>query len=433
MTLPKNSSGQSLVEIIIALTIGGLLIGAASAVIAVMLKSDSALRLRQTGVALNRSLMEEAHSFADGNWNEIYALTKGSSVSYYFLPSSTAFKVVGGKEGLIENDIRTGLVGYWGIDEAAGPAVYDHTRFGNNGVIFGSPSRSSAGACRVSGCLDLNGTDSYVDLGDTIDLGPGADLTIAFWFKTAAASGPNKPIISKLQLDSGPDTGYGIDFSPSGGWISGQLASANIYKTVLSANAPVNDGKWRHIAFAVDRDSALGLRLFIDGAEPVYGQKDDPTPLSTADLSHSYPLRIGRDSDHPAGGFLAASVDDIRVYSRALSADEVWDIYNSAIFSRSFYIENVERNAGAIVSSGGVNDPSTQKITAVTEWQAAASTSTITLSDFVVRWRNEIFNQTDWSGQTGAAGPIIEPTGSFASSSGVSTSTGGIRLFGYDP
>ncbi len=84
------------------------------------------------------------------------------------------------------------------------------------------------------------------------------------------------------------------------------------------------------------------------------------------------------------------------------TGDELLTI-NSAPYKRYFYIENVPRNSGgAIVSSGGTNDPSTQKATAVASWQndGGVDIGAATTTKYLMRARNAAATQTDWSGST---------------------------------
>lgn len=78
---------------------------------------------------------------------------------------------------------------------------------------------------------------------------------------------------------------------------------------------------------------------------------------------------------------------------------------DGTVYSRTIYIYNVNRDAGGnIVETGGAEDPSTQKIQVVV---SSNESSDITLSNYFTRWRNEAFIQTDWSGGSGQAGPLI--------------------------
>lgn len=74
---------------------------------------------------------------------------------------------------------------------------------------------------------------------------------------------------------------------------------------------------------------------------------------------------------------------------------------NGVNYTRSLYIENVNRDASKnIVLTGGTDDPGTQKIVVSVSWSGA---DVITSSEYITRWRGKGCAQTDWSGGGGGA------------------------------
>jgi len=97
---------------------------------------------------------------------------------------------------------------------------------------------------------------------------------------------------------------------------------------------------------------------------------------------------------------------------------------NNIIFTRSFIVENVQRDSGGGIGAGA-DDPSTQKIILTTSWPIAGSNSVVSSARYVTRWRNLVFRQTDWSGGSGQEGPVSELNTRFASATSVNTNTSG--------
>lgn len=102
--------------------------------------------------------------------------------------------------------------------------------------------------------------------------------------------------------------------------------------------------------------------------------------------------------------------------------------------SRYFFIEDARRDSGgAIVGSGGETDPSTLKITAVTDFGSGRGAREV---QYLTRSKNSVFYQTDWSGgfnqeifSTSASGVIVNNR--FATSSeniDFASTTGAIQL-----
>ncbi|MEX0690009.1 MAG: hypothetical protein WD095_01050, partial [Candidatus Paceibacterota bacterium] len=133
-------------------------------------------------------------------------------------------------------------------------------------------------------------------------------------------------------------------------------------------------------------------------------------------------------------------IDDVRIYDRALSADEVHSIYNSVAFRRHFYVENVCRtnNASYEIDGvtpcdiGSVKDPNTLKVTVVVEWDIPGGTNQFEVSDYLTRWRNRTYNQTDWSGSAGEDGPYSSPTSNYSTSTNIESSSGSIKVEGIE-
>ncbi|MDO8504564.1 MAG: prepilin-type N-terminal cleavage/methylation domain-containing protein [Candidatus Liptonbacteria bacterium] len=96
---------------------------------------------------------------------------------------------------------------------------------------------------------------------------------------------------------------------------------------------------------------------------------------------------------------------------------------------RSFYVDDVYRDAGGNIISGvaGSLDPSTKKITVQYSWNNIPPK---TLFIYLTRFASKIMWQTDWSGGDGVAGPVLNLGNQFASSSYIeyATSSGSIQI-----
>ena len=101
-------------------------------------------------------------------------------------------------------------------------------------------------------------------------------------------------------------------------------------------------------------------------------------------------------------------------------------------FTRYFSVENVNRDgSGNIVETGGSEDPSTQKVAVTVNWEG---NRTISKTQYLTRYRNISFIQTDWVG-----GPNQESfstssvNNKFSSSTNINytASSGVIKIQGY--
>ncbi len=111
----------------------------------------------------------------------------------------------------------------------------------------------------------------------------------------------------------------------------------------------------------------------------------------------------------------------------ALSGDEIITL-STTTYVRYFTVDNVGRDPGDnILSSGGTDDPSTQKVTVVYAWANGAPNS---ISTYVSRFRNNVLQQTDWSGGPGQDGPATTTNNTFSTSSQIdyTTTAGSISI-----
>lgn len=100
---------------------------------------------------------------------------------------------------------------------------------------------------------------------------------------------------------------------------------------------------------------------------------------------------------------------------------------NSIQYTRSFYLDDVYRSTstGNIISSGGYYDPSTIKVTVKVQWPVAGGTQLFTKAEYLSRYLNDIYTQTDWSGGAVGEASTSAATTSFATSSGIDAGTAG--------
>ena len=81
------------------------------------------------------------------------------------------------------------------------------------------------------------------------------------------------------------------------------------------------------------------------------------------------------------------------------------------------------------MQDGGAEDPSTQELNVRVSWISSGNSQAhFDLKDYVTRWRNQIFRQTDWSAGVESLDPLSEPGGGYSNSMNVQFLPGEIRL-----
>jgi len=431
----RYRAGQSIIEILIAVTIGGLIIG--SAVVAIRLTLTSGSQTQGVGSAtpLMSGLIDTARSVAEGNWNSVYNLpSKGSSSKYYFVRDN-GLAIVQGEEGVLGEDIVSGLVGYWKFDEAGitvpTDKAYDASSNNNKGTLTNSPTRLSGSSCKAGNCLGLDGSSNYVTIPNSSSLNNNS-VTVSLWFTLTSdpecnANNNWRSLIRKTSSLSSTTTGWDVVLEENKSvqfdvGLAGTTSRSGSINVGMVVNTPIL------LIFIYDATTGE-QKIYANG---VLKSTKTNTPTSIGTNSNSLDISRGTNASCPNGnGYSPGNYDDVRIYNRALSAAEVAQLYTSKIYNRSFSVENVNRDdlgRGNIVTSGGTEDPSTQKVVATV---TPAGGTALTATEYLIRSKNSTTLWTDWSGGVDNSGVYTSPTNKYSSSSNIDFgTTGEIKLSG---
>ncbi|HVZ87142.1 MAG TPA: LamG-like jellyroll fold domain-containing protein [Polyangia bacterium] len=197
-----------------------------------------------------------------------------------------------------------GLAAYWKLDETSGTTLADSSGNGNTGTLSGTYSRTtppSAITFSDPEALNLNGTSS-ASVGVTNFPAIGTAQSIALWFK-GVPNGGNENFIAFLSGSAATQLGFRgtalIAWAYGGG-------------TLLSGTAPT-DGNWHHVAYIYD---GTNDKMYLDGS--LFASATGVTH-QTGTVTSAFIGTYDTNRDEPFVG----SLDDIRIYNRALSAAEV--------------------------------------------------------------------------------------------------------------
>lgn len=217
------------------------------------------------------------------------------------------------------------LVGYWKFDEGTGGSgsttADSSPSQGHTGTLHSAtppPSWWTSGpSAPFNNAINLNGSNAYVSAlvsGSATDL-PAANAaqTITWWAKTTTSSMPtsNQTMVSLSKSSSSSAVRPGF-ISGSG---EQQVAVRNYGGTSLVSWTPPSPSSfattWHYYAYTFDGTTHS---LYIDGLLKAYsGGSSQPNTAPTT-------LEFGRFG---AGEYFAGSLDDVRIYARVLSPDEI--------------------------------------------------------------------------------------------------------------
>jgi hypothetical protein len=210
---------------------------------------------------------------------------------------------------LSDSEIKNlyGVVGYWKLDETSGTTAADSTNAGNAGTYTNGPLINQPGVKNTAATFD--GTDDYVGIPDSASLRASDSITIAAWVRPLASANIDRIILNKegeyeLAITDANEIKWAFT-NTSPGWAWHQTGVF------------IPNGAWSHIVVTYDGAQA---KTYVNGALV-------ETFAATGDIGDTYPalneLRIGGRSNSPAGKNFAGSIDDVYVFTRALSATDV--------------------------------------------------------------------------------------------------------------
>jgi hypothetical protein len=192
------------------------------------------------------------------------------------------------------------LIGWWTFDEGYGSTALDWSGHGNDGTLVYEPQWVEG---YMDGALEFNGSN-YVTINDVANNITNDDITLSGWVKTNDSHG--------LWLSSNTATGNVALWAIDQGQATMYDGADSSYEGY--SNTVVNDNEWHMLTYV--RSGSTGY-IYVDGVQ----ENTHPAGYS---FSATDRWSIGMEWDSgTASDFLAGTVDDVRIYDIALTADEV--------------------------------------------------------------------------------------------------------------
>ncbi|MCJ7778105.1 MAG: LamG domain-containing protein, partial [Sedimentisphaerales bacterium] len=209
-------------------------------------------------------------------------------------------------------------IAHWKFDEGAGTIAYDSAG-DNDGNLVNGPIWTTG---QINGALSFDGVNDYVDVGDkdNLDFGAAASFSIAAWVNSNTDTYIDTAIVSKRPVDAGGTFREGYVFKIYADTLDFSIEDTSRNRSRAVGVTPIRDNQWHHVAAV--RDTAQDkLYLYLEGVL-------DATPVidtTTGTLATSRTFEIGRLPYYP--DYFDGMIDDVRVYDRGLSAEEIWQLY----------------------------------------------------------------------------------------------------------
>ncbi len=190
----------------------------------------------------------------------------------------------------------------------------------SNGVTYGTGLFNS-----TTSAADFNGSSSYLNTTNIIPAGSTA-YSFSVWFKTSSFGG----ILGNSSglPSANPASSHPLMYVGTDNKLKAKVYNGNT--TTISSSSFVNDNQWHHAVLVVSGNTQT---LYLDGVA-----MGSLTGTITA-LATNYLVGAAYTSGYAAGlsswYYFQGSIDEVRIYNKAMIAEEVGRLYQSHGFTTS--------------------------------------------------------------------------------------------------
>jgi hypothetical protein len=216
--------------------------------------------------------------------------------------------------------VMTGLTANWRLDETSGTTAVDSYGL-SDGDILGATINQPG---QVNTAYGFDGVDDKVQL----PLMNYDQLTVSAWFYRDTVDGTNADTIFGGWHYQAQE-GYSLRFDPNSSRIDFILCTTNgTDKTVHYVDYDLSalggsTGRWYHVAGTYDK--ATGLQtLYVNGV--AVNSAAHPAGNTVVPL-HTYDTNMFIGFGYPNNGYFDGRIDDVKVFNRPLTAEEVAQEY----------------------------------------------------------------------------------------------------------
>ncbi len=254
-------------------------------------------------------------ALSDKEVQQLYSMGANTKIGATAVASSTTACTTG---------LSCGLVGYWTFDgrDISNGVLLDKSGNNNRGNMINIASTTFYTPGKLGQAGNFDGVDDYANISDSNILTFGnstvdTPLAISLWVKPDVSSGA---ILSKASSATAGE--YYMVLSSGGVYLRLVDNSTSGY---IGRTIPVSTNKWQHIVGVYNGSgSSSGISLYNNGVLISSTDSSGGSYVAMENLTNT--LKFGeRDvgSNHFDG-----SIDDVRIYNRALSAQEIQQLYN---------------------------------------------------------------------------------------------------------
>ncbi len=263
------------------------------------------------------------NSFFSGSLDDIRVYNRALSTSEVQQLYQAGAAQIGAS--LSSDSLKSGLLGWWPFDGKTvnwtADLASDISGNANSGLLVNMPTTTSQTAGKIGQALTFNGANSsYILTPLTAAIGTGS-YSYSVWFKTTTSQ------LAGMISRRGGSQQFSLNISNStvdgaGNKVSIVDSDGSNIRTGASASSYI-DGKWHNAVIVRDANTTATLG-YIDGALAI---TTDSTSIPNQSGTDNIIVGASGNGGSSASFNFTGSLDDARVYNRALSSSEILRMY----------------------------------------------------------------------------------------------------------
>ncbi|MCD6311951.1 MAG: DUF2341 domain-containing protein, partial [Elusimicrobia bacterium] len=203
------------------------------------------------------------------------------------------------------------------FNEGSGTAMYDTSGYGNNGALTASTGSWTTG--KFGNAYNFNGFDEYAIVNNTSDKFEIGDHTFSCWAKATGVRNNTKYFLCHYNWNfvwvSDTELKFGV----------GRMNDAAGPQYGVTVDVSGKKDKWLYLT-GIYKPSSQRIYLYIDGKYK--GETNIGTDTIWEDYGN-YDLRFA-NSFHGVSTYFDGIIDEVGIWNRALTAEEIAAMYNSS-------------------------------------------------------------------------------------------------------
>ncbi|MFZ2912556.1 MAG: LamG domain-containing protein, partial [Candidatus Absconditicoccaceae bacterium] len=307
--------------------------------------------------------------------------------------------------GILYNIYDSGLLLMYNFDKLtslgeSGTYVRDFSQYGKNGIVSGGSQWNNSGVW--NGAYSFDGTSGYIQTNQPISWQMNS-FTVSAWFNTTG-SYDGKIISSSVSRHQ---------LQVYNGYLRTCLGVCTVGTT------PINDGN-RHFATVVG--DTTSIRVYLDGNTTPEITVSSGSSTTINDIFRIGAVGAGAGSDGLAY-FFRGTIDEPRIYNRALSQQEIYQLYRSNLsaidtgkwlYSSNYtcvitggnhiysgYVSDLSSNYSGIVRTNIINLPNPISNISASQVSIGTISSSLISNQILSGQSVGYFSVSDWMGNTG--------------------------------